>query len=284
MKITLDQALATAQTALENAGAARTDARVDARVLLAAALEQDRAYLIAHGDARLLEPVARTFQAWIERRGRGEPVAYLLGQREFWTLDLCVTPDTLIPRPDTETLVSAALERWPAAHENHALDLGTGSGAIALALASERPHAHVTATDRSTQAIKIAQDNARRNELKNLTWHTGHWFDALPADAKFDLIVSNPPYVAPDDHHLEIGDVAFEPRTALVADDAGYADLYTIIENARDFLRPGSYLLVEHGATQGERVADFFVAAGFGDVGGLRDLAGRPRVTFGRHA
>lgn len=282
MEKTLDQALADAQARLMAVGAPQTEARFDARVLLAAIVQRNRAYLMAHGDEPLPAAELQTYNDWVERRATGEPVAYLLQRREFWSLDLAVTTATLIPRPDTETLVAAALERWPASSSARVLDLGTGSGAIALALASEHPNATVVATDLSEAALQVARGNATRLELGNVEWRQGSWFEAIGADEKFDLIVSNPPYIDPADRHLKQGDVAHEPRSALIASDHGYADLAHIIESAATFMHENAWLLVEHGKDQAARVRAEFTAAGFGGVQSLGDLAGHPRVTLGQ--
>lgn len=280
--MTIDQALGEAMTALCTAGSARDDARVDARVLLAAVLNADRAWLIAHDSDAIAPEKAQIYAELIARRAAGEPVAYLLGRREFWSLNLIVSPDTLIPRADTETLVAAALERCLETAATRVLDLGTGTGAIALAIASERPEGAVVGVDISEHALEVARANATRLKLHNVQWCLGRWFDPLGANETFDLIVSNPPYIAADDHHLTSGDVAFEPRGALVADDNGYADLEHIIRAAPVRLNDDGWLLLEHGNAQHTRIRACFVKAGFQDVATLRDLAGHPRVTLGR--
>ena len=284
MKNSIDQVLAAAITTLCETGAARHDARVDARVLLGAVLNADRAWLIAHGDELMAPGKAQAYADLIERRAGGEPVAHLLGRREFWSLDLMVTPDTLIPRPDTETLVAAALDRCPEGAPVRVLNLGTGTGAIALAIASDRPNAQVIAVDVSEPALEVARRNAARLRINNVVWHSGAWFEPLDVGARFELIVSNPPYIAADDHHLNVGDVAHEPRSALVAGDDGYADLEHIIDTAPEHLGDGGWLLLEHGNTQHERVSACFRKARYTQVATLSDLAGQPRVTLGRRA
>ncbi len=259
------------------------EGREDAEYLMAHALGQSRSWLFAHANDELPAEALAQFEKWIARRERGEPVAYLLGTRGFWRLDLAVTPDTLIPRPETERLVELALDRLPPHAAKLAADLGTGSGAIALALAHERPMLQVLATDVSAGALAVAQGNALANGLNRVQFAQGAWFSAL-GGRRFDLIVSNPPYIEDRDPHLERGDLRFEPRTALASGTDGLDDLRIIIAGAPAHLVPGGSLLVEHGWNQGERVARLFVAAGFSDVATVQDWEGRDRVTLGRVA
>lgn len=269
---------ASLDSACERLGQGQTDTpRLDAEVLLGHVLGRGRAWLLSHPEFPVGEAAAKSFHALIAERGAGRPVAYLTGKREFWSLDLRVTPDVLIPRPETEILVEKALDCL--AGGETVLDLGTGSGAIALAIASERPGVALTAVDRSPAAIAIARGNAERLGIHNVTFLVSDWFSAV-GDRIFDLVVANPPYVDAGDDHLQ-GEVRYEPVQALVADDGGFADLAVIISRCGDFLRPGGYLLVEHGYGQSRRVADMFVAAGFEDVECLPDLAGLPRITHG---
>jgi release factor glutamine methyltransferase len=255
---------------------------LDAQVLLAHVLGRDRAWLAAHATDPLPRAQAQRFFELAKRRREGEPVAYLTGVREFWSLPLRVTPDVLFPRPETETLVEAALARLPADAPAHLLDLGTGSGAIALALARERPRACVWAVDASAAALEVAQANARALALANTRFLLGDWYGALPADAPaFDAIVANPPYVARGDPHLHQGDVRHEPRAALAAGADGLDALRVIVASAGTHLAASGFLAVEHGYDQGEAVRALFMAAGFVDVATLRDLAGVPRVTLG---
>jgi len=256
-------------------------ARLDAEILLACVLGKPRSHLHAWPE-RELPPVTRTqFAALLARRVAGEPIAHLTGMREFWSLPLAVTPDTLIPRPETETLVALALEKIPAGSTARIADLGTGSGAIALAIAYERPGCEVTATDLSTAAITVARRNARQLGINNVTFLVGNWCEPLPA-TPFDLIVSNPPYIAQGDPHLVQGDVRFEPRPALAAGPKGMDDLEAIAGCARAHLRSGGWLLLEHGYDQGDNATRLLAAAGFREVSDLADDAGHSRVVAGR--
>lgn len=255
--------------------------RLDAELLLAVALDRSRSYLHAWPE-RVPEPdqIAR-FTAWLDRRHTGEPVAYILGRREFWSLELEVTPDTLIPRPETELLVDLALERLPANRPLDMADLGTGSGAIALALAVERPRAWIVATDRSPAALAVARRNARRLNLANVEFREGDWCAPL-AGARFDLIASNPPYVAATDSHWREGEPRFEPPTALVSGAEGLDALRTIIAQAPGHLKPGGWLVLEHGYDQGEVVPALLRTRGFVAVTDHRDAAGVNRTSCGR--
>jgi len=255
----------------------------EASILLAHALSKPQAWLYAHGDDPVVPDDARRFMALVERRGAGEPVAYLTGRRGFWTLDLSVTPDTLIPRPETERLVELALERLPANGAPWVLDMGTGSGAIALALASERPAARVLATDRSAAAIAVARANARGNGIANVEFAEGDWYRPA-AGRRFDLVVSNPPYIAEGDAHLRRGDLRFEPAAALSSGSDGLDAIRVIAAGAPAHLEPGGWLLVEHGLDQGAAVRALFEAAGLAGVRTARDLEQRDRVTLGRRA
>lgn len=255
--------------------------RLDAEVLLAAALDRPRSYLHA-GPERILEPEpAARFAAWLDRRRSGEPVAYLLGRREFWSLDLEVTPDTLIPRPETELLVELALERLPANRQVAVADLGAGSGAIALALAVERPLARIVATDQSTAALTVARRNAQRLEIHNVEFREGDWCAPL-GNERVKMIVANPPYVAAADPRWRQGELRFEPPAALVSGADGLDALRTIITQAPEYLKPDGWLLVEHGYDQGESVPSLLWARGFVAVCDHRDAAGISRTSGGR--
>lgn len=254
--------------------------RRDAEILLGLVTGKARTYILAFGETVLREEEASALEALLERRAQGEPVAHLTGVREFWSLPLYVSPATLIPRPDTECLVEQALARLPA-EPCSLLDLGTGTGAIALALASERPDCHVTALDKVPEAVTLARRNAENLAITNITILQSDWFSALN-EARFSLIVSNPPYIDSEDPHLEQGDVRFEPRSALVAGEKGLADLRTLTFDARRFLLPGGWLLVEHGWRQGEAVRELFNEAGYYAVETCRDYGGNERLTLGQ--
>lgn len=252
---------------------------VDARVLLAHALERSSAWLFAHGDDTIEPDALDRFETLLARRAQGEPVAYLTGRRAFWSFELMVSADTLIPRPETELLVELALERLQIGVESRVADLGTGSGAIALALAHERPQAQVVAVDVSAGALDIARANARELELRNLEFRQGDWLQPL-AGERFDLIVSNPPYIADADPHLDA--LRYEPAPALSSGADGLDAIRIIASNAPAHLRSGGWLLLEHGWDQGDAVRALLQAAGFDSVETRRDLEHRDRVTLGR--
>ena len=255
-------------------------ARLDAELLLAAALGKSRSYLHTWPEKIVSSESALIFADYLQRRRAGEPVAYILGQQGFWNLDLEVAPHTLIPRPDTELLVETALQLLPTTPAN-VLDLGTGSGAIALALASERAAWQVTAVDRVLEAVALAERNRQRLALDNVTVLNSHWFSAL-ADHRFDLIISNPPYIAAGDVHLAEGDVRFEPESALVAGPDGLDDIREIVAAAPQHLNPGAWLMLEHGYDQGAPVRDLLQGAGFTQVESRKDLGAHERITLGR--
>ena len=259
-------------------------APIDAQVLLAHVMRRDRAWLAAHATDVMERADADAFARLAARRRDGEPVAYLTGQREFWGLSLAVDPTVLIPRHETETLVECALARLPQDRDVRVLELGTGSGAIALALAHERPRARIVATEVAKAALVIARDNARRLGQHAIEFMHGGWFDALPASERFDAIVSNPPYVAAGDAHLEDGDVRFEPASALVSGADGLDALRTIIAAAGQHLVPGGSLIVEHGYDQADAVKALLEEAAFTAVERRRDLCGILRIAAGsRH-
>jgi release factor glutamine methyltransferase len=263
-------------------GLEKREARLEARVLAAHAWQVDRAWLIAHDTDPLTEGQTADFEALLTRRLAGEPAAYLVGTREFYGRPFQVSPDVLIPRPDTELLVELALARMPPGQAVEVLDLGTGSGCIAITLALERPLARVTAVDRSAAALAIAQRNAALLNARP-EFLSSDWFDAL-AGRRFDLIVSNPPYIAAADPHLARGDVRFEPLTALAAGADGLDDLRHLIAAACKHLKPGGTLLLEHGYDQGAACCALFLQAGFAGVNTRKDLAGLDRVTLGHFA
>lgn len=252
---------------------------VEARLLLAHALGRPPAWLFAHADENADPESIQRFDALVAARAAGQPVAYLTGRRGFWKLDLAVTPDTLIPRPETELLVELALARLPPATSLRVADLGTGSGAIALAVASERALAQVVATDASTGALAVARSNARANALGNVEFREGSWLEPL-AGERFDLIASNPPYIAKGDPHL--ASLQHEPDLALTSGADGLEAIREIVAAAPSHLQPGGWLLLEHGWDQGNAVRTLMRSADFTEVSTARDLEDRDRVTLGR--
>jgi len=260
-------------------------APIDAQVLLAHVLGTDRAWLLAHATDALAIAAVEAFFTLAQRRRDGEPVAYLTGTREFWGLPIAVDASGLIPRPETETLVECALRALPAARPLRVLDLGTGSGAIALAIAHERPQAQVLALDVSPSALAVARRNGARMKLAHLSWLQSDWYGDLPGDVlPFDLIVSNPPYVADADPHLAEGDVRFEPPQALRAGRDGLDALRIVVAGAPARLVRGGTLVVEHGFDQADAVRALMRAAGFAQPRTFRDLAGIPRVCVATNA
>ncbi len=264
------------------AGALGGDA-AEAQRLLAAVLGHGRGWLLAHEDHPLGPAQRAQYAGWIARRARGEPLAYITGVKEFWSLPLQVTPDVLVPRPETELLVERALALLPARGADggpapSVADLGTGSGAIALALAHERPHWQVTATDRSAAALAVARGNALRLGLASVRFLQGDWLAPL-AGERLDLLASNPPYIAAGDPALADPALRHEPAGALCSGPGGLEDLRALISTAPAHLLPGGWLLLEHGATQGEAVCALFASQGWTRVRCHADLAGRPRVS-----
>ncbi|WLI76474.1 peptide chain release factor N(5)-glutamine methyltransferase [Kosakonia sp. H02] len=254
--------------------------RRDAEILLGFVTGKARTFLLAFGETPLTADQQQQLATLLARRVRGEPVAHLVGEREFWSLPLFVSPATLIPRPDTECLVEQALARLPAS-PCRILDLGTGTGAIALALASERPDCHVTAVDLIPEAVALAQRNAAHLGITNVEIRQSSWFSALDGQ-QFSLVVSNPPYIDEQDPHLAQGDVRFEPLSALVAAENGLADLHTIIANAPRYLQPQGWLLLEHGWQQGAAVREIFARYGWQNVETCRDYGDNERLTLGQ--
>jgi release factor glutamine methyltransferase len=266
----IDALLASARARIE---------RADAELLLAHVLGKSRSWLFAHGDDVIDTHAADRFEEQLLRCEQGEPLAYITGRRGFWTFELAVTPDTLVPRPETELLVELALQRLPAERPLRIADLGTGSGAIALALAHERPLAQVVATDASEEALAVARGNARELRLGNIEFRQGDWHAPL-AGERFDLIASNPPYIAAGDPHLQ--DLRFEPDAALASGPDGLDAIRAIVRDASLHLVPGGWLLLEHGFDQGAAVRSLLQDAGMCDVATERDMEGRDRVTLGR--
>jgi len=255
-------------------------ARIEVQCLLQAVLQVNRAWLLAHPEHSLNDEQYACYMALFERRLIGEPVAYLLGEREFYGLNFKVTPATLIPRPDTELIVDLALQRIPQKGRNRVLDLGTGSGAIALSIAHARPDMEVVAVDASREALEVARENAQRLGLNNVRLLHSDWFSALHGE-RFDIIVSNPPYIAASDAHLLQGDVRFEPCSALVSGADGLDDIRRITEQAKEHLSVNGWLLLEHGYDQAAQVRALLQQAGFAAVFSARDLAGIERVSGG---
>ncbi len=256
------------------------EARREAQILLGHALGVSRAWLSAHGDEAADPSSAAVFRDFVQRRRAGEPVAYLVGRREFYGLDFHVTPDVLIPRADTETLIDAALEKLARQAAHDVLDLGTGSGCIAITIAHERCAARVTAVDVSAAALNVARDNAVAVG-GDVEFVQGNWFGPL-ASRRFDLIVSNPPYVATGDPHLQRGDLRFEPAAALTSGEDGLTDIRLIVAGAPAHLRAGGWLLIEHGYDQADVCRNLLLDAGFGELINRADIAGLPRVAGGR--
>lgn len=255
-------------------------ARLDLEVLLGHVLQKPRTWLYSWPEHELSESAQQQFDRILERRAHGEPVAHLVGQREFWSLPLKVDASTLIPRPETELLVEVALELCPQPRAQ-VLDLGTGTGAIALALASERPGWQIVAAEKSPEAVALAEENRAALGLGNVQVLRSDWFAQVPAQ-QFDLIVSNPPYIDAADPHLAEGDVRFEPRSALVAGRSGLADIEQIAGEALAYLAPEGWLVVEHGWQQAGPVRELFARAGLRQVSSRNDYAGRERLTLGR--
>lgn len=259
-----------------------SDAKFEAQLLLQNVLNVNRAWLLAHEHDTLPSKTNTDFEALLTRRLAGEPVAYILGYREFYGLNLMVTPDTLIPRPDTETLVEAALEKAPADTRCSILDLGTGTGAVALAIAKHRPHAQVMALDASHAALRIAEHNAKQLGLAHISFTLSHWFSAVEGQ-RFNLIVSNPPYIEQHDPHLNQGDLRFEPMSALTSGADGLDDIREIIAHSLIHLLPQGWLMLEHGYNQAQLVADLMAESGLVDINTIQDLGGNDRVTIGKN-
>ena len=257
------------------------EASIDARFLLQHGLKVDHAWLIGHINNELTDAQSESFQQLLVRRLKGEPVAYILGMHEFYGLPLKTTPATLIPRSDTETLVEAALDKLAPNENLKVLDLGTGTGAIALAIAKNRPQAQVTAVDFSHEALSIAKENAQNLDLPRVRFLQSNWFSSLQNE-KFDVVVSNPPYIAENDVHLTQGDLRFEPLSALASGKDGLDDIRRIIQAAPSYLNPNGWLMLEHGYDQAEKVAELLRLHGFEQISHAPDLSGTLRVTLGR--
>jgi release factor glutamine methyltransferase len=253
---------------------------LDAEVFLAYVLEKNRAYLYTWPDTPVADTAATQYQNYLTRRVLGEPIAYILGYKEFWSLPIAVTSDTLIPRADTECWIHWLLQRFADKKLLHILELGTGSGAIALALAHEKPHWAICAVDCSTAALAVAMQNAKALGSPQIEWLHSDWYQALSGRI-FDVIVANPPYIAEEEPHWQQGDLRFEPKSALVSAENGLKDLAHVIQQAPQYLTPSGLLLVEHGYLQGPSVKSLFVSAGFSAVETHCDYGGQPRWTDG---
>lgn len=269
--------------ALERLTVVSETAQLDAQLLLAHVLSVSTSYFYIWPEKQVDAECIDLFNMLLDRREQGEPVAYLLGHQAFWTLDLEVAPCTLIPRADTERLVEVVLSLVDTNPKvNDILDLGTGTGAIALALASELPESRFVGVDLIDEAVALAQRNAKKNQLDNVVFKQSSWFDVLEEAELFDFIVSNPPYIDSDDKHLFQGDVRFEPKSALVAENRGLADIKHIIKAAPRFMKENAYLVFEHGYDQAEAVRNSLNQAGFDCVESFQDLGSNDRVTIGR--
>lgn len=267
------------ETASQQLGQLSDSPRLDAEILLAHSLGKSRSWLITWPENTPGEAQLALFQQLLQQRLQGQPIAHLTGEREFWSLSLQVTADTLIPRPDTELMVEQILLHYPARPPIQLLDLGTGSGAIALALAHERPAWQITASDRSEAALQVAQRNAERLGL-DIEFIHSDWFSALQGRS-FDVIASNPPYIPRADPHLSQGDVRFEPLSALASGDDGLDDIRHICATAARFLKPGGQLFIEHGYDQKAEIHDIFHKNSYHSIRQHHDLAGNPRLTSG---
>ncbi len=274
----IEQALKSATAKLTEGG--KESPSLDAAVLLCHVLKKTRSYLLTWPEKALEQEQQDQFDALLERRLTGEPIAYIVGEREFWSLPLKVSPSTLIPRPDTERLVEVALDKT-CGQTGPILDLGTGTGAIALALAYELPDRQVIGIDLKQEAKELAEFNAAQLNIKNATFSQGSWFEPIAPETKFALIVSNPPYIDEKDPHLVQGDVRFEPKSALVAGESGLADIRHISDLARQYLEEGGWLAFEHGYDQGKAVRDILNRFGYQQVVTEKDYGNNDRVTLG---
>ena len=280
MNITVQNALADAILSLFDSS---SSPEIDAEILLGHSLKQSRAWLLTYQEEELSADQVAEFNNLVERRKNGEPIAYILGEREFWSLNLNVNSATLIPRPETEILVEVALEKAQLPFQGimSIADLGTGSGAIALALASELTNAFITATDKSNDALLVAKQNAEQLSLSNVEFINSDWFVSLN-DHRFNIICSNPPYIENLDPHLQQGDLRFEPLSALASGVDGFFDLQYIISQAQQYLHHEGWLILEHGFQQAERTHSLLAAAGFTNINTREDYAGHPRITYGQ--
>ena len=257
-------------------------ARLDADLILCHVLSIPRTTIITQDKMVLDTEQVKQIQALIEKRKQNYPIAYITGSRHFWDVELKVTEATLIPRPETELLVEMALSLFPEQKKIHVLDLGTGSGAIAIAIANARPTWAIVACDNSNEALSVADQNIATYDLTNIKLLNSHWFDAVAGEQKFNLILSNPPYIEENDPHLKLGDVQFEPLTALSSGLDGLDDIRLLIPEAKNYLQPSSWLWLEHGFDQAQRVKDIFNDHGYTDIKQHIDLSGHTRITGGQ--
>jgi len=255
-------------------------ARLDSELLLCSVLKKERSFLRAWPEHELNQQQLKSFQENLKQRLQGKPIAHILGERGFWSLNLTVTVDTLIPRPDTERLVELALDIIPETAQWKILDLGTGTGAIALSLAKEKPNCFITATDQSSAALDIAKQNAIKNQISNIEFIQSDWFAELE-NKQFDMIVSNPPYIKENDPHLKQGDVRFEPLSALTSGTDGLDDIRRIIKDSLEYLNKDGALLIEHGYDQAEEVCNLLKASNFAKVSDFKDDNDNPRIAIG---
>lgn len=255
--------------------------RLDTEILLAHVLKQPRSYLYSHNDRILSSAKKKRFDALLTERQKGKPIAYIIENKEFWSLELKVSKHVLIPRPETELLVELCLSELDKSKKLNIADLGTGSGAIALAIAYERPNWKITAIDKSHEALEIAKLNTKKLNIKNINFLYSNWYDALPQSQKFDAILSNPPYIAENDPHLKQNDVAHEPKSALTSGPMGLDDLTIIICEAKKYLNANGIIIVEHGYNQGEKVRKLMQKNGFTKIKTINDLSQHERVSVG---
>ncbi len=260
---------------------ASDSALLDAEVLLCFVLNKQRSHLRAWPDKILEHNQLTDFHVLLKKRQQGIPIAYITGNREFWSRDFLVTPDVLIPRPDTELLIELGLKLLPSDSEAKIIDLGTGSGIIAITLAAERPNTKISAIDFSNSALDVAKKNAVIHNIKSISFYQSDWFSNIP-DTQFNLIISNPPYIAEHDAHLQQGDLRFEPLSALCADEHGLKDIKIIAETARNYLDANGHLLIEHGYDQSNQIQTIFKNLNYNNIQTYDDLSGQPRVTHGQ--
>lgn len=267
--------------AYQQLAAVSDSALLDAEVLLCHCLHKNRSFIRAWPEHQLTDQQAAEFLALIAQRQQGVPVAYLTGEREFWSRSFKVNPDVLIPRPDSELLIELSLDLLPTTQASKIIDLGTGSGILGITLAAERPRSKVIACDLSPTALRTAQDNAQQLQIDNVRFLASNWFSAI-TDRDFDLVISNPPYIDQHDPHLQQGDVRFEPDSALISAENGLQDIRLLADQARQHLKPGGYLLIEHGYDQQTAVQALFKRFNYQQITTHPDYAGNPRVTSGQ--